>query len=317
MSVTVKSPIAHRPSAKWLAVLLLGLSASIALQRWIDHTRGIGTAVEEALYISSGQTLKRASLGFDGLVADLYWLRTVQYFGSKSQQHQGEINIGDVGAWDLHLLEPLINITTELDPHYVSAYRFGALFLPDINPESAIRLAQRAIADNPQDWHLQQDLGFIYWKLQRFDEASAAYAQGARLPDAPRWMEQMAAIMRANGGDRETAKQMFLRIYETTDDPTVRKTSLGRLQSYKSEEEIAFLNRLLTNYREQKGSCPTSLPALLKALPPSALQQIKQAGLPLDEQLAPLDPHGFAYAFDAATCTVALAVDSTIVRWKR
>lgn len=304
-------------SSIWIAILILGLGMSIVLQRWIDHTRGIGSAVEEVLYISSGQSLKRASLGFNGLIADLYWLRTIQYFGGKSQQLQGDLNIGNVGEWKLTLLEPLINITTELDPNYVSAYRFGSLFLPDINPDSAIRLAERAIADNPQDWRLRQDLGFIYWKLKRFPEASEVYLQGSRLPDAPRWMEQMAAIMRANGGDRETAKQMFLRIYETTDDPTVKKTSWGRLQSYQAEDEIAFLQRLLASYHEQKGSCPASLPALLRALPPTALQQIKQAGLRVDEQFAPLDPHGFAYAFAAATCTVALAADSTIVRWKQ
>ena len=61
----------------------------------------------------------------------------------------------------------------------------------------------------------------------------------------------------------DPAKQMFLRIYENTDDPTVKKTSLGRLQSYQSEDEIAFLNRLLASYREQKGGCPPSLPAIL------------------------------------------------------
>ncbi|MBL8207325.1 MAG: hypothetical protein JNM09_24040 [Blastocatellia bacterium] len=301
----------------WIALLIVGLSTSVALQRWIDEQRGVGSAVEEALYINSGKTLKRASLGFDGLIADLYWLRTIQYFGGKSQQIKGDLNIGNVTEWKLNLLEPLINITTELDPNYVSAYRFGSLFLPDLNPESAIKLAQRAIADNPADWRLQQDLGFIFWKLKRYQEASEAYLQGSRLPDAPKWMEQMAAIMRANGGDRETAKQMFFRIHETTDDPTVKKTSLSRLQSYQAEDEVTFLNRLLAGYREQKGSCPASLPNLIRTLQPNALQQLKQAGMQFDESLTPLDPHGFAYTFEAATCTVALANDSTIVRWRR
>lgn len=301
----------------WITLLILGLSSSIVMQRWIDTQRGIASAVEESLYINSGKTIKRMGLGFDGLIADLYWLRTIQYFGGKSQQIKGNLNIGNVGEWKLNLLEPLINITTELDPNYVSAYRFGSLFLPDINPDSAIKLAQRAIADNPTDWRLHQDLGFILWKLKRYDEASAAYLQGARLPDAPKWMEQMAAIMRANGGDRETAKQMFLRIHETTDDPTVKKTSLARLQSYQAEDEVAFLNRLLTSYQEQKKSCPTSLSNLIRSLPPNALQQLKQAGLHFDDGLMPLDPHGIAYAFDAANCVASLAENSTIVRWRR
>ncbi len=300
-----------------ITFLLVGLGASVALQGWIDGQRGVGSAAEDALYISSGKALKRAALGFDGLLADLYWLRTIQYFGGKSQELKGDLNIGNVQEWKLSLLEPLINITTELDPNYVSAYRFGALFLPDINPDSAVKLAQRAIVDNPADWRLQQDLGFIFWKLARYNEASAAYFQGSRLPDAPQWMEQMAAIMRANGGDRETAKQMFFRIYETTDDPTVKKTSLGRLQSYQAEDEITFLNRLLSSYREQKNNCPTSISTLMRSLQPNVLQQLKQARMNFDENLMPLDPHGFAYTFDTTACAVALAQDSTIVRWRR
>ncbi len=300
-----------------MAFLLVGLGASVALQRWIDGQRGVGSAVEDALYISSGTALKRASLGFDGLLADLYWLRTIQYFGGKSQELKGDLNIGNVQEWNLNLLEPLINITTELDPNYVSAYRFGALFLPDINPDSAVKLAQRAIVDNPTDWRLQQDLGFIFWKLERYSEASEAYFQGSHLPDAPQWMEQMAAIMRANGGDRETAKQMFFRIYETADDPTVKKTSLGRLQTYQAEDEVTFLNRLLNSYREQKNNCPASVSTLMRSLQPNVLQQLKQAKMNFDENLTPLDPHGFAYAFDTNMCAVALAQDSTIVRWRR
>ena len=70
----------------WITVLVICLSASVLLQRWIDAQRGAGSAVEEALYLKSGKTLKQASLGFVGIMADLYWLRTIQYFGGKSQQ---------------------------------------------------------------------------------------------------------------------------------------------------------------------------------------------------------------------------------------
>ena len=84
-----------------------------------------------------------------------------------------------------------------------------------------------------------------------------------------------------------------------------------------AEDEVAFLNRLLTSYREQKGSCPASVFNLIRSLQPNALQQIKQAGMNFDDNSMPLDPHGFAYAFDATACTVALATDSTIVRWRR
>ncbi len=300
----------------WITILCLALGASALLQHRIDAQRGAASVVEEALYVNSGASLKKASLGFNGLIADLYWLRTIQYFGSKSMQQTSEAEINNFKGWKLTLLVPLINITTELDKNYVSAYRFGSLFLPDVDPAAAIKLATRAIQDNPTDWRLHQDLGFIFWKQKRYQEASDAYLNGSKIARAPAWMQQMAGVMLAKGGDRETARQIFLRIYESTDDLTVKKTSLNRLQYFQAEDEINFLNNLLQTYRTQKGACPASLAAMMKALPQAALLRIQQGGLQFDERLAPLDPQGFAYIYDAQTCTVSFALDSPVSRWK-
>jgi hypothetical protein len=278
----------------WALVLIVGLGAGVPLQRWIDVRRGGGTAVEESLYITSGRTLRRASLGFNGLLADLYWLRAIQHFGERARQVEGPLNILNVKDWNLALLEPLLNITTELDPHYVAAYRFGALFLPDLNPEGAVRFVERGIRDNPGDWRLYQDLGYIFWRQGRYREASETYERG----------------------ERDTAREMFRRIYESSDDPTTKGISLARLQSMQSEDEITFLNRLAASWRERSGACPPSLAELMKSLPPPSLDKFKAAGLQLNEGYEPLDPHGFAYAFDAASCTAALAKESTVVRWK-
>jgi tetratricopeptide (TPR) repeat protein len=300
----------------WTLLLIGCLSLSFPLQRWMDAERGSAAVIEDALYLSSGKTLKRMSLGFDGLLADLYWLRTIQYFGGKVQKLSGSVNINDVSGWHLDLLEPLLNITTELDPHYLAAYRFGALFLPDLNPEGAIRFLQRAIRDNPGEWRLYQDLAYIYWRQGRFREASETYAQGSRVPGAPAWLQTMSATMLVKGGDRETARDIFERLYENSDDTYTRQLSLARLQAFRAEDEIAFLNQLVAAYRERRGACPESLAAFIRALPPASFERLRQAGLRFAEDKAPLDPDGFPYAYDAAACTVTLAQESTIMRWK-
>ena len=301
----------------WSLLLIVCLGLSLPLQRWMDAQRGSSAVIEGALYVSSGKTLKRMSLGFDGLVADLYWLRTIQYFGRKAQQVKGVRNISDVSDWHLDLLEPLLNITTELDPHYIAAYRFGALFLPDINPQGAIRFLERAIRDNPSEWRLYQDLGYIYWKQGRFHEASETYARGSRVSGAPTWMQTMSATMLIKGGDRETARAIFQQIYEHSDDDFSRQMSLTRLKSLRAEDEIAFFNnKLLADYRERHGACPESLASLIKSISPEKFEQMMKAGLRFDEHKMPLDPDGFAYTYDLMTCKVALAEKSTIVQWK-
>ena len=53
------------------ALLLICLTTSVLLLRSIDRQR-TGATLEEVLYISSPTLLKRMSLGYDGLLADVY-----------------------------------------------------------------------------------------------------------------------------------------------------------------------------------------------------------------------------------------------------
>src|ERR1700749_5033182 len=101
--------------------LAVSLVASVLLLRHIDEIRPPAT-VDDTLYLNSPKLLKRASLGFDGLMACIYWTRAVQYFGERHFNH----------ATSYNELAPLLEITTALDPHLLPAYQLGANFLaPD------------------------------------------------------------------------------------------------------------------------------------------------------------------------------------------
>src|SRR5712672_1382483 len=97
--------------------LALSLAASVVELRRVDRLRPQAT-LDEVLFISSPQVLKRASLGYDGLMADIYWTRAVQYFGNKHHE----------GSHDFNLLAPLLEISTTLDPQLLVAYDYGANF---------------------------------------------------------------------------------------------------------------------------------------------------------------------------------------------
>jgi len=66
--------------------LVIFLGGSAALLHHSDQIRPT-TAPEDALYIDSPKFLKRASLGYQGLLADIYWTRAVQYFGVRHHNH--------------------------------------------------------------------------------------------------------------------------------------------------------------------------------------------------------------------------------------
>src|SRR5579863_2210395 len=146
----------------WFAWLLavFCLAGSVLTLREVDRLRGEQATLQEVLYIRSGKTLKRMSLGFSGLLADIYWTRAVQYFGERLIQRRNP-NL----RYDL--LYPLLDITTDLDPHLIVAYQNGALFLsgqPPVGagePDQAVQLLEKGIRANPEYWRFYFTLGFV------------------------------------------------------------------------------------------------------------------------------------------------------------
>ncbi len=167
------------------SVLLIAcIAGSVLLLRGLDRLRSHAT-LEEVLYISSPKAIKRLSLGYDGLLADIYWTRAVQYFGNKH----------NVGAENFNLLAPLLEITTALDPHLVVAYEYGSNFLAPQPPngagmpDRAIKLDEFGIRNNPDEWRLYYDLGFIYYtELHDYAHAADAFSRGSRVPHAHPFM---------------------------------------------------------------------------------------------------------------------------------
>ena len=98
-------------------VVALAVAGVVLCQRELDNRLGRFRAQEEVLYVWTGEHLQRMAPGFEGLLADVYWLRTVQYYGGQR---------AFVGDKRYDLLEPLVNITTSLDPTFAVAYRYGA-----------------------------------------------------------------------------------------------------------------------------------------------------------------------------------------------
>src|SRR5450759_4092245 len=107
-------------------LLAVSLAASVLMLQRVDEARPAAT-LTEVLYLPFPKVLKRLSLGYDGLLADIYWTRAVQYFGAKHY----------AGAEHYALLAPLLEVTTVLDPHLIVSYDFGANFLAPSPPEGA------------------------------------------------------------------------------------------------------------------------------------------------------------------------------------
>jgi tetratricopeptide (TPR) repeat protein len=242
-------------------LLLFSLASSAFLLRRLDQARTHAT-LEEVLYLNSPKWVKRLSLGYTGLLADIYWTRAVQYFGG----HHA------VEARDYNLLSPLLEITTALDPKLIAAYQFGATFLgskPPLGagqPDKAVALLEYGIRNNPDNWKLYYDLGFFYYTEKRdYAKAAEAFERGTRVPDAHPFLRVLAAQMARHAGDIETSRMLWQAAYATSKEDLIRKNAVAHLRALKVDEDITELEKIVARYREQTGVLPSSFHVMIGA----------------------------------------------------
>jgi tetratricopeptide (TPR) repeat protein len=287
------------------AVVVVGLACAFALTRWLDARRPAEDpfASYEESYVSP-ETARRMSLGFNGLAADWYWLRSLQYVGRKAIAHGGPVTLDDMGALGIKNLGPMLEHATTLDPQFLAAYEFGAVVLPSIDEASAVRLLEKGVRENPGEWRLYHSLGYIHWQAGRYREAGEAYKAGARVAGAPAWMQAMAAQMEASGGSRALAREMYRRLYEESSDEQIRALAASRLAQLASLDERDAIRRALEEFRARSSRCPAAWREVAPLL--------RAARLRLDASGAPLDPTDTPYALDPAACDVRLDERSAI-----
>ena len=298
--------------AALIVVLVAGLGVSAALSRWLDthRTDQAKQFAESQLYLS-GPAAKRLTLAFNGLAADWYWMRSLQYVGRKIVNHQdlhdGQFGLSNLSSLDLRLLSSLLDVATTLDPQFIPVYEYGAVILPEVNPDQAIALLNKGIAANPSSWRLHQHLGYIYWQRREYAQASEIYAAGARLPGAPPWMTAMSARLKADAGSRDAAREMYQRLGETSDDKTVKEMVVAHLMRLDSLDERDVITRALDEFRRRSGRCPTSWRQIG--------DELRREGLRLDPGTGtPLDPSGAPYRLVADRCDVDLGEGSKVAR---
>ena len=241
--------------------LLVSMIFSIVVLRRVDRIRPQAT-LDDVLFINSPKVLKRVSLGYDGLLADIYWTRAVQYFGNHHVHASDNYN----------LLAPLLEITTHLDPHLVVAYQFGSSFLAPAppngagEPDRAISLMEYGIQNNPNDWHLYYDLGFIYYtELKDYAKAADIFARGSRVPDAHPFMKVLAAQMAQHAGEFATARMLWRATLETSRDKMIRQNAIDHLRSIPVDQDVTNLQAAVTRFGERTGRLPLSMSELCAA----------------------------------------------------
>ncbi|MFN6964948.1 MAG: tetratricopeptide repeat protein [Pyrinomonadaceae bacterium] len=295
-----------------LLVIVVCFSFVYALGGYLDeHRVELPDEYRDSDLALQGKRLRGYALGFDGLLADWYWMQSLQYIGGRLEERKAEsVNIEDLRPFNLRLLYPLLDNATDLDPHFTTAYSYGAVVLPAIDRDAAIRLTEKGIANNPTEWRFYQYLGYIYWRSKEYDKAADAYRRGAMLPGVPSFMGLMAARMTTEGGSRETAREMYTQMLAEASDDQTKATAEARLRQLDSLDERDAIDGVLRTLSAKSGTCPTHWKQILPLLAESTVAGGREFRIDRHGQV--VDPTGEPYIIDGRSCTVRLGPGSGI-----
>ena len=183
---------------------------------------------QDVTYLPTTNALRFMAAGYDDVMADVLWLRTVTYYGEWRQ--------GDHG---IAFFRELSHRVVDLDPHFIDAYRFGAVVLADDlgSFDDAIALLRKGMVAMPDTWWLPFEAGFLEYTIRADDERAAKWFRiAAEKPDAPDIAHSFAAFVTSRAGDLAVSLELWKFVAATSKNLEMRR----KAEAYVAELEAAI-----------------------------------------------------------------------------
>jgi hypothetical protein len=267
------------PIEAFLLAMLLAAGVSthrvnLGLERWTE-ARAVAGDVGP---LPNGKALRVGSLGFERLVADLFWLRTVYYVGDP--------RTGDVGY---PAAEGLAHLVTDIDPSFESVYVLMNSVLSGLrmDADAAIRLLEKGTRHSDY-WRIYFLLGFNHFMEKGDYLAGAHWIEEAAKRGGPPYLPLLASRLYSQAGDPDTALAFLATRLQQERHPALREQLQKRMTDVWITRDLDRIDAAIVTYRELRGSDPIDVAALVRE------------GL-LERE--PRDPRGEHYAIRSGRAT--------------
>jgi len=245
-----------------LVIIFFLIMLSLPFQYRIEKSNDNFDIIEQSLLVSSS-SLKKMSLGYDAFVADIYWIRALQYFTNTKDFYE-----------KAEQLYKYFDIITDLDPKFVNAYRFGGSFLAEKYPiglseiELGIKLFDKGRRNNPENYRIVLDEAFVYFIYTKdYEKASELFNEASEIISSENRkssLKGMAALALSKAGNIELSKKIWTYIYKTSTNESRKKFALGNIKELRTMEIENKLTQDLNRYYSDKGFFPENIDALLE-----------------------------------------------------
>jgi len=268
-----------------LAIIAVLLGAVVLSEVRLGKITRVDPLGRKLLYLPSPEMLKIMSLGNPGLVADVLYLWSIQYY-SFYRPHERFL-----------YLETVYNLITDLDPLYVDAYRIGAMIMEiqtggdQAEVEAAVRrLFDKGLRNVPDDWQLAEAAAWDFFIRFKDREIALHYAEiAARHPAAPPRIKRMVGVWRdkENVWTLDDSIEYWRRAFEDAENEWDQVLCRNQYYDAVTAKDRKALEPLLDGFSARYDFCPESWEDLIRA---GALRRV------------PLDAFGDPYGIGLEDC---------------
>ena len=193
-------------------------------------------------------SVRLVSFGFDKLLADLYWLSFISYYGDGVARQKDNYMLAD----------KYLDLITSLDPQFVQAYWFIAFTVgsDQKNPERADELLKRGIEANPNNWYIPYIAGFNQYMFAKNElKAAKYYRMAAKFPEAPVWLGRQAEILEAKIPSMIKEINIWNDVYHSVNEAGLKERAREKLLRlwiavYKKSPNQTIKDRAINNLKE-------------------------------------------------------------------
>ncbi|MGH9884710.1 MAG: tetratricopeptide repeat protein [bacterium] len=240
--------------------------------------------------LPDGNALRVLSLGFERLVADLFWVRTVYYVGDEAAGNAGYPSA-----------ERLANLVTDIDPNFDTVYVLMSSVMNGLrtDPDAAIRLLEKG-ARNSNYWRIHFLLGFNYFMEKQDYERGAQALQKAVDLGGPPYLQFLVTRLYAHVGEADTAMSFIQARLIHEESPKIRKRLEKRFSDLWINRDTASIDQAIEKYSAAHGRAP------------ERVDELVEGGF-LPKQ--PRDPKGGVYTIESGHASSAIPYE--VLRLKK
>jgi hypothetical protein len=203
--------------------------------------------------------LRIAGRAFLPLLADYYWLQTIQVTGKAGTEEEYR----DVADY--------AQLITDLDPDFAYVYQFGGVVVPFnhgretwTNTAESTALLEKGVARFPKSVFLRTLLAYNYSVFQKeYVRAARLLEETSRLPGAPPYLPFLATRLYAQAGAFDAASAFADQFAANAEDPGTRSAFEHRTKEIALERILRTTDQAVNTFRERNGRLPKDLRELV------------------------------------------------------